>query len=186
MELLAPTVTALQTLWEVCHTYAGPHDVVYNTTKTVCMLVRPKQSQGRYSTRLCLGNVELGQVYEFRYVGHIISAESRLSRSSRNLKTIQEATKSWQYAGQEVLICSSGGKIPNDQVIYCYTIYGRALWRHSYTNTLYKLTVSYSDTFKRLVYLPKHQLECFESYQCGLPQTNLQLHEHSENFQQLY
>ena len=40
--LLAPTVSALQTLLEVCHAYAIPHDIVYNTTKTVCMLVRPK------------------------------------------------------------------------------------------------------------------------------------------------
>ena len=36
--LLAPTVTALQMLLEVCRTYAGPHDIVYNTTKTVSML----------------------------------------------------------------------------------------------------------------------------------------------------
>ena len=58
MVLLAPTVTALQTLLEVCRAYVGPHDIVYNTTKTVWMLVRPKQSQGqyRYSTRLRLGN----------------------------------------------------------------------------------------------------------------------------------
>ena len=48
--LLAPTVTALQTLLEVCRTYAGPHDIVYNITKSVCMLVRPKQSQGGFST----------------------------------------------------------------------------------------------------------------------------------------
>ena len=33
--LLTPTVTALQTLSEVCHAYAGPHEIVYNTTKTV-------------------------------------------------------------------------------------------------------------------------------------------------------
>ena len=31
--LLSPTVTALQTLLEVCRPYAGPHDIVYNTTK---------------------------------------------------------------------------------------------------------------------------------------------------------
>ena len=48
--LLAPTVTALQKLLEVCCANAGPHDIVYNTTKTVCMLVWPKQSQGLFST----------------------------------------------------------------------------------------------------------------------------------------
>ena len=31
--LLAPTVTALQTLLEVCRAYAAPHDIVYNTRK---------------------------------------------------------------------------------------------------------------------------------------------------------
>ena len=62
MVLLAPTVTALQTLLEKCRAYAGPHDIVYNTTKTVCMLVRPKQSQGQFSTRVRLRNEELSFV----------------------------------------------------------------------------------------------------------------------------
>ena len=76
--LLAHTVTALQTLLEVCRSYAGPHDIVYNTTKTVCMLVRPKQSQGQYSTRVRLGIEELSFVEEFRYLRHVLRC--RLSR----------------------------------------------------------------------------------------------------------
>ena len=75
MVLLAPTVTAPQTLLEVCHANAGPHDIVYNTTETVCMLVRPKQSQGRVSTRVRLGNEELSFVEEFRYLWHITTAD---------------------------------------------------------------------------------------------------------------
>ena len=70
--LLAPKVTALQTLLEVCSKYAGSHDIVYNITKTVFMLVRPKQSQGRFSTRIRLGNEELSFVEEFRYLGLIM------------------------------------------------------------------------------------------------------------------
>ena len=73
MVLLAPTVTALQTFLEVCRSYAGPHDIVYNTTKTVCMLVRPKQSQGLFSTRVRLLNEELSFVEEFRYLGRIVA-----------------------------------------------------------------------------------------------------------------
>ena len=34
---------------------------------------------------------------------------------------------------------------------YCYPIYGCALWRHSYQNSIRKFTVSFSDTFKRLI-----------------------------------
>ena len=77
MVLHAPTVTALQTLLEVCRAYDGPHDIVFNTTKTVCMLVRPKQSQGHFSTRVSLGNEELSFVEEFRYLGHIMTADCR-------------------------------------------------------------------------------------------------------------
>ena len=45
MVLLSPTVTAL-----VADMLAVPHDTIHNTKKTVCILVRPKRSQGRYST----------------------------------------------------------------------------------------------------------------------------------------
>ena len=69
--LLPPTVTALQTPLEVCRLYSVPHDIVYNTTKTVRMLVRPKQSQGRFSTRVRLGDEELRFVDEFCYLGAV-------------------------------------------------------------------------------------------------------------------
>ena len=67
---LAPTVIALQTLLEVCRAFAGLYDshIVYNMTKTLCVLVHPKQSQGRYSTVVRLGNEELGFAKEFRYL----------------------------------------------------------------------------------------------------------------------
>ena len=74
---LHPTVTALKTLLEVCRAYAAPQDIVYNTTKTVCMLVRPKQSQCQYSRRVRLGNEELSFVQEFCYLGHVITADCR-------------------------------------------------------------------------------------------------------------
>ena len=83
--VLAPTVTALQTLLEVCHAYAGHHDIVYNTTKTVCMLVRPKQSQGRYPTRVRLGNEELSFVEEFCYLGHVMTADCRDGKDIKKL-----------------------------------------------------------------------------------------------------
>ena len=39
---------------------------------------------------------------------------------------------------------------------YCYPIYGCALWRRSYQNSIRKLTVSFSDTFKRLINVPRY------------------------------
>ena len=85
---LHPRLQALQILLDVCRAYAGPHDIVYNTTKTVCMLVRPKQSQGRFSTGVRLGNEELSLVEEYRYLGHIMTADCR---DKDIKKTVQEA-----------------------------------------------------------------------------------------------
>ena len=39
---------------------------------------------------------------------------------------------------------------------YCYPIYECALWRHSYQNSIRKLTVSYIYTFKRLINVRWH------------------------------
>ena len=39
---------------------------------------------------------------------------------------------------------------------YCYLIYGCALWRHSFQNSIRKLTVNYSDTFKCLINVPRY------------------------------
>ena len=39
------------------------------------MAVRPKQSQGRFSTRVRLGDEEHSFVDEFRHLGHLMSAD---------------------------------------------------------------------------------------------------------------
>ena len=39
---------------------------------------------------------------------------------------------------------------------YCYPIYGCANWRHSHQNSIRKLTVSYCDTLKSLINVPKY------------------------------
>ena len=41
---------------------------------------------------------------------------------------------------------------------YCYPIYGFALWRHSYQNSIRKLTVSYSETFGGLNNVARYTL----------------------------
>ena len=155
MVLLAPTVTALQqTLFQVCRTYAGPHDIVYNTTKIVCMLIRPKQSQGWYSTRVRLGNGELCFVEEFCYLEHVMTADCR------DNKDIIKRFMRQNAAGIMLVMKFSFAPIEAKIQLfksYCYPIYGCAFWRHdSYQNSIRKLTVSFSDTFKCLINVPRY------------------------------
>ena len=140
------TVTARQTLLEVCRAYAGLHDIVYDTTKTVCMLVRPKQSHGRYSTRVRLGNEELSFADEFRYLGHVILQTVEMIRILKNSSGGKmQLGICWSESSHLHLLrqksnCSSHTVTPV----------------HSYQNSIRKLTFSYSDTFKRLINVSRH------------------------------
>ena len=150
---LAPTVTALQILLEVCRAYAGPHDIAYNTRKTVCMLVRPKQSQGRYSTIVMVGNEELVFVKKFRCLGHVLTADCRDDKDIKKQFRRQNAVgnmlvRKFSFAHIEAKIQLFKS--------YCYPIYGCALWHYSHKNSIRKLTASYSDTFTSLINVSKY------------------------------
>ena len=145
-------VTAFHTLLEVCCAYACPDDIVYNTTKTVCLMVLPKQSQGRYSTRVRLGNQEIGFVDAFRYLEHVITADCRDEKYIEKL--FRRKNEVCNMLVMKFSFAPTEGKIQLF-MSYCCPIYGCALWRHSY-HYIRKLTDSYSDTFKRLINVPRY------------------------------
>ena len=117
------------------------------------MLVRPKQSQGQYSTRVRLGNEELSFVQVFRYLGHVMTADCRDDKDIKKQFMRQNAVgnmlvRKFSFAPMEAKIQLFKS--------YCYPISGCALWRHSYQSSIRKLTVSFSDTFKRLINVPRY------------------------------
>ena len=117
------------------------------------MLVRPKQSQGRYSTRVRLGNEGLSFVEEFRYLRHVMTADCRDDRDIKKQFRRQNAVgnmlvKKFGFSSIEAKIQLFKS--------YCYLIYGCALWHHSFQNYIRKLTVSYSDTIKRVINVPRY------------------------------
>ena len=122
MVLLTPTVTAL--VAEVCRAYAGPHDIVYN--KTVCMVVRPNQSQGQFSTRFRLGNEELSFVEEFPTKlclcrRHIMTADCRDHKDIKNQFRRQNAVGNMLV--RKFSFSPIAAKIQLFKS-YCYPIYG--------------------------------------------------------------
>ena len=73
----------------------------------------------------------------------------------RIFKKNYEAKCCWEYAGQEVLICTYWGKNPTVQVILLP--YLRMCFLASFIPELdRKLTVSFSDTFKGLINVPRY------------------------------
>ena len=146
MELLVPTVTALQTFLEACCAYAGPDDIAYNTMKTVCMLVRPKQSQGRVSTKVRLGNEEHSFLEEFRYLGHIMNADCRDDKDIK--KQYRRKNADGNMLARKLSFAPIEIKIQLFKS-YCYPIHGYALWRHSFQNCI-------PDTVTHLINIPRY------------------------------
>ena len=184
---LAPTVTALQTVLDVCRAYAGPHDIVYNTTKTVCVMVSPKQLQGRFSIRVRLGNEWLSFVEEFCFLGQIMTTDCRDDKDIKKQFRRQNAVGNMPV--RKLSFAPIEAKIQLSKS-YCYPIYGCALWRHSFQNSklenLLSVIVTHSsvlltspDTPARVRHLRWTQLTI---YQCGVTQICLQLDEQSSSF----
>ena len=117
------------------------------------MLVRPKQSQGRYSIRARLGNEELRFLEEFRYLDKLrlqaVEMIRILKKQIRRQNVVDNMlVKKFSFAHIEAKIQLFK--------LYCYPIYGCVLWRHSFQNSIRKLTDSYSDTFNRLINVPRY------------------------------
>ena len=152
MVLLAPTLSALQKLLDICSNFSEPHDIVYNTTKTVCMLVRPNGPNYYLSTEIKLSGVALEYVDEFQYLGHIITA------GCNDDKDVAKQTRRQNAVGN--MLIRKFSFAPKEAKIqlfksYCYPIYCNALWRNFFQYSMRKLTVSYNDTFRRLMQVPR-------------------------------
>ena len=76
--IVGSSAKAVNKLLAECNAFAERHDVVFSTTKSVCMLV---QRQGRNNVVSPPDIVLSGQVLEyvqsFKYLGHIITADLR-------------------------------------------------------------------------------------------------------------
>ena len=136
-----------------CICWTSSNDIVYNTTKTECMLVRPKQSQGQFPTRVRLGNKELSFVEEFRYLGNILTADCRDDKDIKKEFRRQNAVGNMLVRKFSFAVIEAKIQLFKS---YCYPIYGCALCCHSFQNSIRKLTLSYSDTFMRLINVPRY------------------------------
>ena len=67
--LIAPSAHALQLFLNLCNSYASCHSIVYNTKKTVCMCVKPKQLKSTIVHEFVLSGNNLKHVVNHKYLG---------------------------------------------------------------------------------------------------------------------
>ena len=74
MVLLGPSAHALQLFLNQCDTYASGHDIVYNTKKSVCMCVKPKQLKSNIVHEFVPSGNNLKHVDNHKYPGVQLTA----------------------------------------------------------------------------------------------------------------
>ena len=73
MVLLSPTPFGLQQMLHICERYAKDHDILFNSTKTVCMAMLPKRFGGMHVPTILLCGHRLSFVSTYKYLGYQVS-----------------------------------------------------------------------------------------------------------------
>ena len=152
MVLIAPTVGSLQTLIATCEAYAREHDIVYNTTKTECMVVPPKNSKVQYVKMALLNNEPLRFVDSFTYLGHVLSSDGLDDLDIK--KQLHKITAVGNTILRRFSFCTKEVKLELFRS-YCYSIYCNSLWARYRVASIDRLRVCHNDILKRLLGIPR-------------------------------
>ena len=152
MVLIAPHANALQQLVNICEQEAQKLDILYNTEKSVCMLVKPNRSRIEYRREITLNNVPLEFVESFPYLGHLITQDAK--DNADIIRQRQRLNATGNELIRKFTFCSSEVK---DQLFktYCYPVYCNSLWGNFTMQCVSQLRVTYNDIFRRLHRAPR-------------------------------
>ncbi|XP_060807394.1 uncharacterized protein LOC106137482 [Amyelois transitella] len=151
MVVLGPTVRAIAELLEVCESYAKAHGLIYNVKKSQYMIFKAGGKCPEHISPV-LNGVKLTRVYQFRYLGHILTDDLRddadIERERRSL-AIRGNMLIRRFAR-----CSDQVKITLFKA-YCQSMYTGSLW-FSYTKkSLNTLRIQYNNIFRMMLKLPR-------------------------------
>ena len=152
MVLISPSAKGLQRLINVCCQYANAHDIIYNETKTQCMLIRPRELRHIAEPRIMLEHHHLEFVNEFPYLGHIISSDLKDNTDIENRR--RKLCALGNMITRRYGFCNIDTKILLFQS-YCYSIYGSSLWTNYTQEQLRRLKVVHNDILRRLTRTPR-------------------------------
>ena len=74
--LMSPSPFGLQTLLDTCERFSVESDVIFNTKKTVCMVLRPKCLKNMTLPKFTLCGSVLSYISQYKYLGYQMSDDS--------------------------------------------------------------------------------------------------------------
>lgn len=153
MVLLSASVCGLTRLIKVCERYALSHGLIYNTSKSECMVFPAGGRCPGTIPSIKLNGVKLTMVKQFKYLGHWLTSDLRddvdIERERRAL-SVRANMIAHRFAR-----CSRNVKITLFRA-FCTSFYASALWL-SYAQKQYSaLRIQYNNAFRILLGLPRH------------------------------
>jgi len=149
--VFAPSAKGLQQLLDLCSNFAISHNVVFNSSKSQCLIVNSKYVLISHPS-FHLSGVSLPYTDCYKYLGQLINSslsdDADIMRQTRSL-----------YARSNMIIrkftsasLSTKTKLFN---AFCTPIYGCALWCSMYQYSYRKLNIAYDDAFRQLLQEPR-------------------------------
>lgn len=151
--LICPSHHGLQRLLYSCEIFGVEYDVLFNSTKTVCMVVRPERYRKFVFSGLLLNNASLNFVIKYKYLGHII-VDTADDDDDINRQLCQ------LYAKGNSLIknfdkCSNHVKSRLFNT-FMTNVYCMHLWSRYKRKTWDGFRVAYNNIFRRFFHVRRH------------------------------
>jgi hypothetical protein len=143
--IIAPTVRGQQSLVNVCQDFAASHDVIFNHSKSMTMIFRPKGDTSALYDSLFLNGEQLKIVARTKYLGHFITND--LSDHTDIARQCRQMYVQGNTLIRKFHMCSIDVKVRLFKT-FCSAMYTPHLW-WNYTKTcIRKLYVAYHTVLK--------------------------------------
>ena len=153
MSLVAPSPGGLRKLIAICEQYARDHDIIYNSEKSVCMLIHSKKVKFSKLPVITLLDKQMKYVDSYKYLGCFISAD--LSDDLDVDRQRRVICMNANRLSRQFHKCSEEVKIKLFRT-YCSNMYCSQLWCNYRNSVMQKLKVTYHNAMRWLCNLPSN------------------------------
>ena len=146
--LLAPTVSSLQALINICFTYSVEFDITYSFKKSMCTAFIPAVYKNLLIPSVYLGGRPLLWTNEHKYLGAILKYD--MFDDSDIIRQTRSVYSHGNFLIQRFRNCTESVKVKLFKS-YCCNMYGIQLWAQFSPQVLSKLRVAYNNIFRSLL-----------------------------------
>ena len=152
LAIVAPSATAMNELLGICDKFAADNHIVYNTTKSVSMVILPPRMKFETVPNLYLNNCILNFVDKFKYLGYILNKEFTDDDDIRRER--QRLCIRGNMLIRAYNFCSLEVKYFLFKT-YMYSFYCSSLWSTFNVESLRQLKVVYNMVMRKLAGYPR-------------------------------